>query len=164
MPDDLVRISETVSVYWGSVFERIRVSRASIVSLILFGLATSTSATAAGQQSPFKPPSNLRVLPKDTKLADIVPRMKSFTQALGVRCQFCHSYTGSDPNALENFDFPGDAVPAKSTARKMMTLLQAINGGDLLNGVGEPTVGSKVTCYTCHRGERTPLTVPNPPR
>jgi len=89
--------------------------------------------------------------------------IKSFTQALSVRCQFCYSYTGSDPNALEHFDFPGDAVPAKSTARKMMTLLQAING-DLLNGVGEPTVGSKVTCYTCHRGERTPLTVPNPPR
>ncbi len=127
-------------------------SRYSAVVAIVFGLAVSTSAAVAGQQSPFKPPSNLRVLPKDTKLAEIIPMMKSFTQALGVRCQFCHSYTGSDPNALENFDFPGEAVPAKATARKMMALLQVING-DLLKGIGEPAPAgqSKVTCYTCHR-------------
>ena len=133
------------------------------ICVVLFGLTASTSAIAAGQQSPFKPPSNLRVLPKDTALADIVPMMRGFTEALGVRCQFCHSYTGSDPNALANFDFPGDTVPAKATARKMMTMLQAING-DFLKGVGEPTAGATVTCYTCHRGERTPVTVPSPAR
>jgi photosynthetic reaction center cytochrome c subunit len=123
----------------------------------------STSAAAAPRQSPFKPPSNLRVLPKETKLADIIPMMKSFTQALGVRCQFCHSYTGSDPNALENFDFPGDDVPTKATARKMMAMLPVING-DLLKGVGRPAPEgqSKVTCYTCHRGDRTPQTAAAP--
>jgi photosynthetic reaction center cytochrome c subunit len=142
-------------------------SRYSVVAIAL-GLAVSTNlAIAAGavQQSPFKPPSNLRVLSKDTKLAEIIPVMKDFTQALGVRCQFCHSYTGSDPNALENFDFAGDAVPAKVTARTMMAALQVING-DLLKGVGVPAPAgqSKVTCYTCHRGERTPQTVPGPAR
>jgi hypothetical protein len=98
-------------------------------------------------------------------LGEIIPLMKSFTQALGVRCQFCHSYTGSDPDALENFDFPDDAVPAKAVARTMMATVQAING-ELLKGVGEPapTGQSKVTCYTCHRGERTPQTAPRPPR
>ena len=142
-------------------------SRHSVVAIVV-GLAVSTStpiAQVAAQQSPFKPPSNLRVLPKDTKLAEIIPLMKSFTQALGVRCQFCHSYGGSDPNALENFDFPGDAVPAKTTARTMMATVQVING-DLLKAVGEPSPAgqSKVTCYTCHRGERTPQTAPGPPR
>jgi hypothetical protein len=89
--------------------------------------------------------------------------MKDFTQALGVRCQFCHSYTGSDPNALENFDFPSDAIPAKATARKMMSMVQMINT-DLLKGVGVPAPAgqSKVTCYTCHRGERTPQTARPP--
>ena len=79
---------------------------------IVCSVIVSTSALIAAQQSPFKPPSNLRLLPKGTKLAEIVPMMRSFTQALGVRCQFCHSYTGSDPNALECFDFPGDTMAA----------------------------------------------------
>jgi photosynthetic reaction center cytochrome c subunit len=135
------------------------VARTAIVVAIVVGVALSTGARASAQQSPFKPPSNLQVLPKDTDLADIIPTMKGFTQALGVRCQFCHSYTGSDPNALEHFDFPGDDVPAKATARKMMTMLQTING-DLLKNVGAPAPARepKVTCYTCHRGERTPQT------
>ena len=87
-------------------------TRYSAAAVVAFGLA-AISSTTVGQQSPFKPPSNLRVLPKDTKLAEVIPVMKNFTQALGVRCQFCHSYTGTDPDALENFDFPGDTVPAK---------------------------------------------------
>jgi photosynthetic reaction center cytochrome c subunit len=126
-------------------------------------VASLAFTTVAAQQSPFKPPSNLQVLPKDTKLADIIPVMKDFTQALGVRCQFCHSFTGSDPNALENFDFPGDAVPAKATARKMMAAVQVING-DLFKSVGAPAAPGqpKVTCYTCHRGERKPRTAALP--
>jgi photosynthetic reaction center cytochrome c subunit len=133
------------------------------VVTVLVGLL-STTHEVAGQPSPFKPPSNLRVLPVDTKLAEIVTTMKGFTQALGVRCQFCHSYSGDDPNALENFDFAADTVPAKATARKMMLATQSING-DLLVGVGTSPGGqAKVTCYTCHRGERTPRTAPPPPR
>jgi len=142
-------------------------SRYSVV-VIALGVAVSAStaiAAVAEQQSPFKPPSNLRVLPKDTTLGEIIPVMKSFTQALGVRCQFCHSYTGSDPDALQNFDFPGDALPAKAVARTMMAAVQAING-DLLKSVGDPRPAGqpKVTCYTCHRGERKPQTAPGPPR
>jgi photosynthetic reaction center cytochrome c subunit len=131
-------------------------------TIVILGaaLATCAAAPAGAQQSPFKPPSNLQVLAKDTELSDIVPMMKDFTQALGVRCQFCHSYTGSDPNALENFDFPADIVPAKTTARTMMGMLQTINR-DLLKGVGTPG-RTKVTCYTCHRGERTPQTTATP--
>jgi len=120
-------------------------------------------AAVAAQQSPFKPPSNLQVMPKDSKIATIVPVMKDFTQALGVRCQFCHSYTGSDPNELENFDFASDAVPAKNVARKMMRAAATINE-DLLKGVGAPAPDgkAKVTCFTCHRGERTPQTARPP--
>jgi hypothetical protein len=134
------------------------------IALAFAGTTGAGIGTLAAQQSPFKPPSNLKVLPKDAKLGSIIPMMKDFTQALGVRCQFCHSYTGTDPNALENFDFPGDSIPAKDTARKMISMLQAING-DLLKGIGEPPASgqSKVTCYTCHRGEKKPQTAA-PPR
>ena len=135
------------------------VNRFLVSAAVALAIAISTNTPAAGQQSPFKPPSNLRVLPKDTTLATLIPLMKSFTQALGVRCQFCHSYSGSDPNALETFDFPADTVPAKVTARKMLAMVKAINE-DLLKGVGEaaPAGQPKVTCYTCHRGDRTPKT------
>src|SRR4051812_49552312 len=110
-------------------------STAAMVLALIVSISAPRAAVAA-PQSPFKAPSNLQVLPKDATIADIVPAMKTFTQALGVRCQFCHSFTGSDPNALENFDFAGDAVPAKTTARSMMVMLQVINR-DLLKGVGE---------------------------
>jgi photosynthetic reaction center cytochrome c subunit len=139
-------------------------SRCPAAVAIAFALVLWTNVEA-GQPSPFKPPSNLRVFPPDTKLAQLIPAMKNFTQALGVRCQFCHSYTGTDPDTLENFDFASDAVPAKTTARKMMLLSQAVNG-DLLKDVGEPAAPGqpKVTCYTCHRGQRMPLTGPGPAR
>ena len=127
-------------------------------------LATTGAVKIAALQSPFKPPSNLRVLPKDTTLGTLIPLMKSFTSALGVRCQYCHTYTGSDPNALENFDFPNDDKPAKATARKMLTMLNSINT-DFLKDVGEarPAGELKVSCYTCHRGERKPA-VEAPPK
>jgi hypothetical protein len=134
--------------------------KTSIVAMVSVAVLGTASLVAMRQpQSPFKPPSNLRVLPRDTTLATLMPLMKNFTTALGVRCQFCHSYTGTDPNALENFDFPSDTIPAKATARKMMTLLKAVNE-DWLKDVGEarPAGQSKVSCYTCHRGERKPLT------
>jgi hypothetical protein len=113
------------------------------------------STAMRAQQSPFKPPSNLQVLPKDTRLAEIVPMMRGFTRGLGVRCQFCHSYTGTDPNALESFDFPGDTIPEKQIARKMMAMTDKLNA-DLTTALGLPANGPRVTCFTCHRGERKP--------
>ena len=134
-----------------------------VVALIL---PTSAVMGRTGQaQSPFKPPSNLLILPKDMKLATIVPLMKSFTNALGVRCEHCHVYAGTDPSALENFDFPSDVIPAKVTARKMMKVLKTLNE-DLLKDIGEPRPADqpKTTCFTCHRGALKPLVQPGPPR
>ena len=126
-------------------------------AIAIMTLATTGAATIAAQQSPFKPPSNLRVLPKDTTLATLIPLMRSFTFALGVRCEHCHTFSGTDASNLQNFDFPNDDKPAKLTARKMLTMLNAINM-DFLKDVGEarPAGESKVSCYTCHRGERKP--------
>jgi len=47
----------------------------------------------------------------------------------------------------------------------MIALVQAVNS-DLLKGAGEPAPAgrSKVTCYTCHLGDRLPLTAPAPPK
>jgi hypothetical protein len=129
---------------------------------VAVGITLAVWSTAAAAQS--RPPSNLQVLPPETRPGEIIAIMKGFTQALGVRCQFCHSYSGTNPDLLENFDFAADTVPAKLTARRMITASRRIND-DVLKGIVQPSPDGqeKVTCYSCHRGERTPLTA-RPPR
>ena len=100
--------------------------------------------------------TNLQVLPKDIEPKTLVLLMKSFAQGLAVRCEHCHVGEGND---LSKFDFASDEKPAKATARKMMRMMSTIND-ELLAGVGEPAAPGtrKVTCYTCHHGNTTPLT------
>jgi hypothetical protein len=83
---------------------------------------------------------NLKVL----KPEEVMPAMRTYTTALGVRCDFCHAQgdRASDENRL------------KLTARSMISMVQQINA----NFGGSP----KVTCYTCHRGEAEPKNAPQP--
>ena len=128
-----------------------------IVSLLASTLAAQTPSQPPAQPSP-RPLTNLQILPRDSTRRDVINVMRSFAMGLGVRCQHCHVYKGDNPDDLSTFDFASDEKPAKATARTMMRMTDAINT-DLLKSVGEPAkVGELVTCYTCHRGERKPLT------
>jgi hypothetical protein len=98
--------------------------------------------------------TNLQILSKDMTRPALVGVMRSFAMELGVRCEHCHLGEGND---LSRFDFASDARAAKATARRMMKMLEVING-DSLKGIGDPARQPKVTCYTCHRGEKTPAT------
>jgi hypothetical protein len=102
-------------------------------------------APAGGGQAP----KNLQVLPKDWTIPQVTTLMRTFTQGLGVQCTYCHVQ-----------DRSVDDNPHKGVARKMIAMMNATN--DALKDVGEPAKeGSpKVTCYTCHRGQEKPLTVP----
>jgi Photosynthetic reaction centre cytochrome C subunit len=115
------------------------------------------SAGSAQKWSP-APPTNLKVMASTTTIRELLPVMKGFTQGLGVRCQHCHVYKGENPDDLSSFDFASDEKAAKVTTRSMMRIVRIIND-DLLRGVGEaPAAGEpRVTCYTCHRGDRRPL-------
>lgn len=99
--------------------------------------------------------TNLQILPRDATRASLVAVMRDFAMQLDVRCQHCHVGEGDD---LSTFDFASDARPAKAVARRMLLMVQSING--LLEGVGEPAAAGapKVTCFTCHRGSIKPLT------
>ena len=123
--------------------------------VVLVGIAPTLGA----QQWTPPTPTNLQVLDKSTSTRDLIGTMKGFTRGLGVRCQHCHVYKGDDPNDLATFDFASDDKPEKRTARTMLRMLAAINN-DYLKGVGEPAPDGKprVTCYSCHRGEKKPLT------
>jgi len=121
----------------------------------------STAVAARAQQNPIPEKfTNLQVLPTHILREDLVPVMRGFSIQVGVRCEHCHVGEGND---LSRFDFASDARPAKTVARKMMLMLRAING-PLLQGVGAPPAagGAKVTCFTCHRGIKTPLAAPAP--
>jgi len=78
--------------------------------------------------------------------ADLPATMQSFVQALGLlekgTCSYCH---------VE--DRSSDEKRPKQVARRMITMVRAING---TFGDGQ----QHVNCYTCHRGSTTPLMEP----
>jgi photosynthetic reaction center cytochrome c subunit len=118
---------------------------------------------APAQPPPWQPPdpTNLQVLARDTPKPELIRMMRSFTRALGVRCEFCHLGEGND---LSRFDFASDDRRQKRNARLMLRMVADLNG-TYLAGVPEPRSDGTpaVTCYTCHRGETKPITVA-PPR
>jgi hypothetical protein len=72
--------------------------------------------------------------------------MQSFVQALGLldkgTCSYCHAE-----------DRSSDEKRPKQVARRMITMMRAINGTF-------PDGQRHVTCYTCHRGNTKPLMEP----
>ena len=147
-----------------------RSSKTRVWMAALFGVALAVSVAAAqqgqtpppggppqGGRGPQQPPKNLQVLPKDMTTQQVLQVMRLFTTGLGVMCDQCH---------VSQQDRASDDKPAKLVARKMLTMMLAINK-DFLKDVGEPLPAPaqpgplppmKVTCYTCHRGTLKPLT------
>src|SRR5215469_7390596 len=99
-----------------------------------------TASTTQTAQKAFK---NVQVL-KDIPADDLVPTMQFISGSLGVECDFCHVR-----NAFEK-----DDKEPKRIARRMMRMELAINGRDFDS---RPAV----TCYTCHRGQIKPVSVPS---
>lgn len=83
-------------------------------------------------------PKNLKVL----KPEEVRTGMGAAVAGLGVKCTDCHVA-----------DRSSDELPMKLTARKMFAMTQQINAGF-------PDGKAHVTCYTCHRGQKEPLTAP----
>jgi hypothetical protein len=109
-------------------------------------------------------PANLKVLPKTWTRQQVGALMQTFTKSLGVTgCEHCHAL---DPNVAPpppggrgRLDYALDTNPNKDIARKMITMVMAIND-TYLKDVGEPSTPEKVTCFTCHQGQETPATAP----
>jgi tetratricopeptide (TPR) repeat protein len=115
------------------------------------------SAQAAAAQWPPDSLTNLKVLPKDITVADLVNVMSGFTRALGVRCTYCH--VGEEGQDIATYRFASDDKPAKRKARTMLQLVQDVNGRYLsaLETRQDPPV--RVECVTCHRGTTAPRTL-----
>jgi hypothetical protein len=101
---------------------------------------------------------NLQVLPKDIPRDTLLRVMRGFSQALGVRCEFCHVPREGAQGPMA-FNFASDDKAAKKNARVMMQMVRSINGEHLpkLADRGDPPLN--VQCITCHRGLTRPMTL-----
>ncbi len=88
--------------------------------------------------------NNLKVLHGIHSRDQLLNVMRGFTEALGVKCDFCHNTD----------DFASDEKIQKRTARMMIKMVANIDGNYLLG-----TQMEKVTCFTCHRGSSIPKLV-----
>jgi hypothetical protein len=94
--------------------------------------------TIAGwiRQKPKVEYKNLKLLTSSDRLMDT---MRFFDFSLRQECNFCH-VAG---------DFASDRNPRKAVARNMIQMTETLN----------QTLGKgRVSCYTCHRGDMSPMT------
>jgi hypothetical protein len=90
-------------------------------------------------------PKNLRLLAPNS---DIPFVMRNFSEALGVRCTYCH---------VEG-DFAADTNPKKEMARKMIVMGRLIATSFPSSAGVFPEGYHEVDCSTCHRGSVKPDT------
>jgi len=101
--------------------------------------------------------TNLRHFPEDISKRELIGKMRGFSFALGVRCQYCHA--GGDGVSLDGVDFASDDKPEKRRARYMLEMAEEINTS-LLTAVPERRVPNvRVECQTCHRGLPRPTMI-----
>jgi hypothetical protein len=98
------------------------------------------------------------VLPKEMDGRQVMGVMRGFTQALGVRCVYCH-VPGANEQDLSTFDFASDEKAHKKAARTMLKFTMSLNENFPKEVGDEPPAGERrVTCWTCHRGDKEPQT------
>jgi len=95
---------------------------------------------------------NLKVLPKDISHEELDKVMDGFKVALGVKCNFCHAPSKTDPKRL---DFASDENHHKEVARNMMRMTAKINK-KYFNHQGKDGAVKAISCVTCHNGDKHP--------
>src|SRR5262249_30201320 len=109
--------------------------------LIFLLLPVSLSAQHQGGRgaTPPNPPKNLKLLAPNTEIPFV---MRSFNEALGVECVYCHVQG----------DFAADTNPKKEIARKMIAMVRLIDTSFPSSTGVFPEGYHEVDCSTCHRG------------
>lgn len=106
------------------------------------GVMIAVSTSRAQQQTAEQRFKNIQIF-KGLPATQLDPTMAFISGSLGVRCNYCH-VPGS---------FDKDDKPTKLTARRMIQMVIDLNKGSF-NGQGA------ISCFTCHRGKPTPVSVP----
>src|SRR5436190_20030494 len=116
-----------------------------------------------GQGRGQQPPKNLKVLPKTWTGQQVRAVMQTFAESLGVQCTHCHAVDPNAPPPPEGrpptLDYSLDQKKEKDIARQMIQMTMALNA-EGLKGVADAAVAEKVSCLTCHNGQKTPVMKP----
>jgi photosynthetic reaction center cytochrome c subunit len=118
-----------------------------IVFLLERNLAAQQGTASAAQggsgqklaEEQFKNIQVLKGIPAD----QLIPAMQFISASLGVDCEHCHNHEAMD----------SDEKKPKKVARQMITMMREIDKNNFEGRL-------EVTCYTCHRGERDPVSIP----
>src|SRR5207253_3011436 len=121
------------------------------VSLLTLGIAVPSQTPAVVPTGPQEPTveqvqKNIKVL-NGMPQSQLIPAMNFFAASLGVRCNYCHV------NNNGQWDYPSDEKEEKETARAMIKMVLDVNKTTFH---GNP----QVSCYTCHRGRTSPVSLP----
>jgi len=137
-----------------------------LITLAIFLCAISLTLVSRAEEAAFTPQGaqaertfkNLQVL-KGLREAELYQTMNFIAVSLGENCTFCHVTNGRDPKTNQiNWVWESDDKPEKQTARRMLQMVQLINGSNKVDF--QPNA---VTCHTCHRGQRIPVGLPSMP-
>lgn len=126
-----------------------------LIFTLLISAVAAMGASANLQAPPAPPKHNLKVLPKNISHDDLDKVMDEWKGALGVKCNFCHAASATDPKRM---DWASDAKPEKEMARQMYTMTGRINKKYFHAKKGENGMMAMeaVNCNTCHHGEAHP--------
>lgn len=143
---------------------RVLITLAVLLSAASFSLVTraevdpSSPQGAQAQPPPERTWKNVQVL-KGLREAEMYQTMNFMAVSLGQQCTFCHVRNGKDPKTGEGiWAWESDDKPEKQSARRMLQMVLSINGSNKID-FGQ----NAVTCYTCHRGQRTTTGLPSMP-
>src|SRR5882672_4778402 len=122
----------------------------SIVASVQAGLMPQAAQqTVPAEKTVEQVQKNIQVL-TGLPQSQLLSVMNYMGSSLGVKCTYCHVRKD------DKWDFVSDEKPEKGTAREMIKMVQGINKGTFK---GNPAVG----CFTCHRGNNSPVRVPQLP-
>ena len=134
-----------------------------LTGVVLMASMTTIQQQVPQQQGAAQQPTaevkytNLKVLPKSIKKANLDRIMREWGAALGVRCNFCHA---NNPTTNKT-DYALDTKPEKLMARKMYLMAGKINKKYF--GASKDSLGmmkeTGITCNSCHKGTAHPKVV-----
>ena len=127
-----------------------RLWRRCVAAVVIAALAPAATAQSVSPKPPvaeevFK---NVQVL-KGIPVGEFMDTMGFFSASLGSNCVHCHV-----DESLTHWEKFAEDVPRKRVARQMVQMVNALNKANF----GGARV---VTCYSCHRGDVRPESVPS---
>jgi len=133
-----------------------------LLSIVSIGIVVFTRNTSAQTQQADKPieqtRKNIQVL-KGLHEAELYRVMNFMSVSIGQQCTFCHVITGKDPKNGQNiWAWESDEKPEKQAGRRMLQMVLLINGSNKVD-----FTQNSVTCFTCHRGQTSPVGLPPMP-